>query len=83
MRRRPAFAPAHMGTAVAYAWSGKPMEARAAFEAVIRHDPGNVEAHYGFGLVLTVVGTPAEARKQFEAAPRPGSELRPGTRRAC
>lgn len=49
----PALASAYRFNAGVYLWNaGRVAEARAAFEAVVRRDPGNADAHYELALAL-------------------------------
>jgi len=52
------------------AWSGKPAEARQAFEETLRYDPANVEARYDLGMVLAASGDNVRALESFDAALR-------------
>jgi tetratricopeptide (TPR) repeat protein len=61
---------AHMGLAVALAWSGHPAEARREFEETVRYEPSNMEARYDLGLVLAAMGDDRAALKSFDAAVR-------------
>lgn len=75
--KRPASPTAHSNLGMALAAAGRPREAMAEFEQVLRLLPGNVPAHTALGNLYSEIGQPEEGLRHLAAALRMAPDYAP------